>query len=122
MTPALAATLAVSAVEPLERAILRAEPVYSARSIARRLLGKRAGRLSATALRYGYGLALGTFVSRGLRLRSAVGIAAAVSSFELVALPVLGLTPPPRRWPPRQRFMLLLHTLAFGVVLKRASA
>jgi hypothetical protein len=122
MSPALAATLAVSAVEPLERAILGAEPVYSARSVARRLFGRRVGRLPATALRYGYGLALGAFVSRGLRLRSALGIAAAVYGFERVAMPVLGLTPPVHRWPPRQRLTLLLHTLAFGVVLSRATA
>jgi hypothetical protein len=122
VSPELSATLAVSAIEPLERALLAEEPVYSARSIARRLFGRRVPWPASTALRYAYGIGLGALASRVPWLRGGLRTALALYGLEIVLLPALGATPPLRRWPRRQWLTLFLHTLAFGLVLRRARA
>jgi hypothetical protein len=121
--------------ERVERRLLGSTPVYAPARLAARLaaryrvfLGERGSRRLGDVMRWVYGPALGAAhacLDRDPRpgLKNALRLAAAIYGFEVVVLPLVGATPPLRRWPRVQVGSLALHTLAFSacVMLARAS-
>jgi hypothetical protein len=118
-------TLALTAFERLEWRLLGKRAVYAPASIGQRLaqrwLGCRyASPLTGYALRTLYGPALAVALKplaagtrgpgeEGLRLGLAIYL------FELGAMPAAGATPRVADWPRNERWVLLLHTTAFGL-------
>jgi hypothetical protein len=123
------ATLALSYFERLEWLMLGRLPLYApsslARYMARRSFGVELNRGAAgdlgSAARWVYGPSLGAafhrVVPRAHRrsLPAGVALAVAIYGFELVAMPLVGATPPLRKWPRGEALLLLLHTSAFGL-------
>jgi len=123
-------TLALSAFEPVRDVLLGRPPVYAVRALAtrgaRRTWGVRLSSRSAQGwgllARWLYGPMLGAVYAAwrsrlpaparlgGLTLGVAVGL------LERGALPWLGVTPPWRSWPPREKTLLGVQVLLFGIV------
>lgn len=105
------------------------DPDRMAGRLARRLLGRSLGRrerrLAGALLRLSYGaglaVALAPVVTRA-RHRPLAGAAmgALIWSFELVALPLSGATPPLRRWSREELWTNLLNASVYGVVVAEA--
>ncbi|HZH78585.1 MAG TPA: hypothetical protein VEY88_21330 [Archangium sp.] len=123
-------TLALTALEPLRDTVLGHAPPYAVRHLAargaKRWLGLRLGPREAQGwglvMRWVYGPTLGALhawlrpllpQARGLR---GWVLGGGVWLFEWLALPRLGVTPPPHRWSSRERRLLLLQTSLFGLV------
>src|SRR5687768_12713913 len=94
----IAGTLALAVSDRAEQALLGRSPVYAPHELTRRLGVSRNPAL-ARALRWSYGPMVGVvceylFPRRTHRLRRALAVAGGVFSFEIVALPLVGATPP----------------------------
>ena len=126
----VAGTLVLTGFERLEWALLGGRPAaYAPARIGRRLAARwMTGNLrSGTggelgyALRWVYGPGLGLLFAmlRPLLPRNTVAagvcLGALIFLFELVAMPAVDATPPPRAWAKRETAMLWLHTGVFGV-------
>ena len=129
-------TLAVAALGPLERRVLGRKPRFApetlARNLARERLGLRlsdpAARVAGLAMRAaygpGWGLVLGA-LPRALTRRPLLAglvLGGLVDLFEERAFPLTGATRAPRKWPARERGLLRMQTLAFGLVSASAYA
>lgn len=118
-------TMVLGIIEPLERDWVGSQPPYHPSRIVQALYPRLTGRRSATAwgiaLRWLYGPVLGVLYADARRrlprrdLTAGVMFGATIWAFELLLLPLVGATPPVRRWTGRERAALLLHTCAFGV-------
>lgn len=122
-----AGTLAVTGADIIELAILGRRPTYAPALLVQRLSSRAHGaspsRTAAkfgVALRWVYGPVLGLLSERlypndgGVVSRGLV-IGGSVLAFELLAMPLVGATPPWMLWPWSDRALLPLHTLAFGM-------
>lgn len=120
-------TLAVMGSELIEVAILGRRPLYAPSLIVQRLLSRRGAEPSAhtaarlgAGLRWAYGPTLG-LVFDGLYpgtrsvWRRGLVTGGSVLLFELIAMPLVGATPPVALWPRSDVLLLGLHTLAYGV-------
>ena len=112
---ALAGTLVLQGVDAIERRILGRPSAYDVRTIGKRLFGSsRAG----VALRWVYGPSLAA-VQRGLRL-PALLFGPAIALAELFAMPLVGATPPPRKWRRGEVPLLFAHATAFALTVSAA--
>lgn len=112
-------TLALAASDRAERLLLGRRPVYAPHELTRRLGLNRSPAL-AQALRWSYGPMVGVlceyvYPQRARPLRRALAVAGTIFSFEIAALPLVGATPPLKRWPRSHVALMLLHTFVFGV-------
>jgi hypothetical protein len=109
---ALLATLALCAFDALERKALGHRPAYDVDRMGKRLFGSaRAGR----TLRWLYGPALAV-AQKKLRLPPLL-FGPAVALGELVAMPRVGATPPPRKWGRGEVPLLFAHATAFALAV-----
>lgn len=121
-------TLVLTGFEVFEAGWLGGPTLYAAGPVARGLAArfmnrKLAGRVEAAAgllLRWTYGPCLGAVYAR-VRPRLPVSVpvagvclAGGILSFELLAMPALGATPPLGKWDRPQLAMLGAHTLSYG--------
>ena len=107
---ALLATLALRGFDALERRLLGHRPAYDVDKMGKRLFGDaRAGR----ALRWIYGPAV-ALLQKKLRL-SPLLFGPAVAIAELIAMPRVGATPPPRKWRRGEVPLLFAHSTAFAL-------
>lgn len=108
---ALVATLALSALDALERRVLGHPPTYDVSRMGRRVFGSaRAGK----AARWVYGPVL-AITQRKLRIPPLI-FGPLVAAAELVAMPRTGATPPPRSWPQGEVPLLFAHATAFSLI------
>jgi len=109
---ALPATLALRGFDALERNLLGHRPAYDVDKMGKRLFGSaRAGR----ALRWIYGPALAMLQKR-LRAPPLL-FGPAIALAELVAMPRVGATPPPRKWKRGEAPLLFAHATAFALAV-----
>lgn len=102
------------------------DPGVIAARLARRVLGwtldRRERAVAGALLRSSYGaglaVALAPLLARARHpVLAGAGIGALIWSFELVALPLSGATPPLRRWGRVELWANLLNASAYGVVV-----
>ena len=121
----IAATLAVAALGPVERAVLRRQPVFAPSRIARRL-STRAGfplehaQIAGLAMRATYGPVWAILWSRlspfRNPLRSALALAASIFVFEELAMPAAGATPPRASWTTAEHLFVLTQAVTYAAV------
>lgn len=110
---ALLATALLAVFDALELRLLGHPPAYDVSRMGRRLFGSaRKGR----TLRWAYGPAL-AWVQTRLRL-PALMFGPLVAAAELYAMPGVGATPPPRKWPKGEVPLLFAHSTAFALAVK----
>lgn len=108
---ALLATLALPVLDAIDRCLLGHAPPYDVAKMGKRLFGSaRAG----TVLRLFYGPAI-AIAQRKLRIRPLL-FGPLVAAGELLAMPRVGATPPPRRWRRGEVPMLFAHATAFSLI------
>ena len=109
---ALLATLALPAFDAVERKVLGHRPAYDVEKMGKRLFGNpRAGR----ALRWLYGPAM-AFAQKKLRAPPLL-FGPLIALGELVAMPRVGATPPPRKWRRGDVPLLFAHATAFALAV-----
>lgn len=109
---AILATLALRGFDALERRMLGHRPAYDVDAMGMRLFGSaRAGR----ALRWIYGPTLAAIQKR-LRLPPLL-FGPAIALGELLAMPRLGATAPPRKWKRGEVPLLFAHATAFALAV-----
>lgn len=126
-------TLALASAAGLRNRLLGRAPPYASHTLATRLaarlgwkLSSRGAHVAGGLMRLGYGTTLGLLFTR-LGGRWAVHnpavagglLGAAVLLFERLAFPWLELTPPPARWTPGERALLVAQTSLYGLVTAR---
>jgi hypothetical protein len=121
----IAGTLAVAALGPVERAVLRRPPVFAPSRIAKRL-STRAGfalkheHVAGFAMRATYGPTWAILWSRHSRfkspLRSALALAASILVFEELAMPAVGATPPLSSWTTAEHLFVVAQALTYAAV------
>jgi hypothetical protein len=109
---ALLATALLVAVDALERRILGHRPAYDVNRIGRRLFGSPG---KGWALRCAYGPAM-AFLQTRLRL-PALMFGPLLAAAELYAMPRLGATPSPSKWPKGEVPLLFAHSTAFALAV-----
>jgi hypothetical protein len=127
----LVGAIVLTAFERLEWRLLRRRPVYAPTPVGERLirrwLGSRAALpVAGYLLRAVYGPMLTVALlerggTRAHALRRGLRFGLAIYLFELGAMPAVGATPRLSAWPAGERWMLLLHTTAFGLSTALAS-
>ena len=109
---ALFATALLAAFDALERGLLGHRPAYDVERMGRRLFGSpRKGR----ALRWVYGPAM-AFLQTRLRIPPLL-FGPMVAAAELYAMPRVGATPRPRKWPDGEVPLLFAHSTAFALAV-----
>jgi len=112
---ALIATALLRVLDAVERRVLGHRPAYDVNRMGKRLFGaERAGRV----LRWAYGPAM-AFIQTRLRI-PALLFGPLVAAGELVTMPRVGATPPPRKWRKREVPLLFAHATAFALAVKWA--
>jgi hypothetical protein len=104
--------LALQAADLLERRLLRHKPVYATSRMGERLFGNA---LAGEALRFVYA-PLMAFLKRRTKLPALV-FGPLVAAFELVAMPLVGATPPVRKWRKGEVPLLFAHATAFALAV-----
>ena len=109
---ALLATFALRGFDVLERKLLGHRPAYDVDRIGKRLFGSaRAGR----ALRWVYGPAL-ALAQKKLKVPPLL-FGPAIALGELIAMPRVRATPPPRKWRRGEVPLLFAHATAFAAAV-----
>jgi hypothetical protein len=108
----LLGTLALHGADALERRLLGRRSVWDVRAMGKRLFGSPGAGI---ALRWIYGPSL-ALLQRRWRIPPLV-FGPSIAAAELVAMPLLGATPPLRRWRRPEIPLLFVHATAFALAV-----
>ena len=104
--------VALGVMDVVERRFLRRKPTYATSRMGERLFGSA---LAGDAMRLVYAPAM-AWLKRRTKLPALV-FGPLVAAFELVAMPLVGATPPVRKWRRGEVPWLFVHATAFALAV-----